>query len=1215
LASSFIFEKLSIKSIIMKNTLKSLLLIGLFLSIALSLVAQVPPPPGGGGANGGDPPIGGGVDSNLNILLVNDNGYNLTRVDKLKTSLTNLGYSYTFFDTPSQGAPTLALLEAHSLVIWYTGNDGSALYFWNANDTDNQDIKDYIDGDGMLWLQGRDFLYDRYGGAPDSFVAGDFVYDYLGIEEYFAQSHVDDGTFSDGVPQFDVVPGNGIFTYGPISGIYSTFWYADALLPVTGADSVYRMGPAGYDFDDYYSAMYYEKGSGKILSFAFDTYEVNSQTNLDTVFSQGLQYFEQFASSVVYVTDITVSGNGGATTIDVNQGTLQMEVDVQPPDATTSTVLWSVVDGTTTASIDQNGLLQATGTTFGNGTVWVKAAAIDGSGVVDSLEITISNQGSEFEVLLVNDNDYTDRYKEIDSTLTNLGISYDIYHTGATGTFPDLVTLSYYDVVIWYTGNDGVGLKLWDLSDPADYKFNAPLISYLDVGGVVWLQGLDFFYDIFGAAPDTLQPGQFIYDYMGVKTYAVQSHQNGDATGVSQLDKEAGNPDPICTFTPIEWSYSSGYLWNADGLEITLSASGVYRMGPPGYMFDSYLTGVYNVKDYSKILTFAFETARIDTEEHTDTLFSQVLTYFENITGGGIEVTDITVSGDGGATTIDVNQGTLQMIADVQPTFATNKVVYWSVTEGTGTATIDQNGILQAAGFSYGNGTVWVKATATDGSGVTDSLEITISNQGADFEVLLVNDNNWGSTRYQVIDTTLAHLGYTYGLYNTDTEGDYPDYDRLSSFDVVIWYTGNDGGSLKLWDESDPSDYKFNAPLKEYVDNGGIVWLQGLDFLYDIYGSAPDTMHLGQFIHDYMGIKTYYAQSYADDGNAGVTQFDVVPGNPLCTFTPMEWTYAAMNFADALEITDNAQGIYTMGPTGYDFDAYYSGVYNVYGKSKIFSLATETARLNSQANTDTFFGEVLGYFETIADEDVIVDLTVNLEGPFNGTDMNASLLGAGIIPLEQPYNQALPYYNTNVPKWLFSGPGSVSSIPANVVDWVYIELRDANAPENATSQTYIGSQVAFLLTDGSVVDLDGSSLLVFPTTVVSQDLYAVVYHRNHLGIMSNTGLLSFGGINLYDFTTGSDKVFGGINGYKEIGTNVWGMVSSDGNASGIVDNTDETSVWKPELGNSGYLGGDFDLNGIIQNTDETSYWKPNLNIGGQVPGKSASKPYSSQIPE
>jgi len=1169
----------------MKKTLQSLFVIGLFLSFALLSVAQTPP--GGGNPNPGDPPTGGGTDSDLNILLVNDNGYNLTRVDKLKTSLTNLGYSYTFFDTPSQGAPSLALLQAHSLVIWYTGNDGAGLYFWNTSDTDNQDIKDYIDDGGMFWLQGRDFLYDRYGGAPDSFVAGDFVYDYLGIEEYFAQSKIDDGVYSSGVEQLDVVAGNGIFDFDPITGIYSTMWYVDALVPVIGADSVYRMGPTGYDFDDYYSAIYYEKGDGKILSFAFDTYEVNTQTNLDTIFSQGLVYFEQFATSVIYVTDITVTGAGGATTIDANQGTLQMDTDILPVNADIQDVLWSVVDGTTSASIDQNGLLQATGTTFGNGTVWAKAAAIDGSGVVDSLEITISNQGSDFEVLLVNDNDYTDRYKELDSTLTNLNISYDIYHCGATGTFPDLITLSYYDVVIWYTGNDGVDLKLWDVSNPSDYKFNAPLISYLDVGGVVWLQGLDFFYDVLGSAPDTLQAGQFIYDYMGVRTYAVQSHQNGDPVGVTQLDLEAGNPDPICTITPIEWTYAA--MYNVDGLEIIPAATGIYRMGPPGYMFDSFLSGVYNVKDYSKLLTFTFETARIDTEEHTDTLFSQVLTYFENITGGGIEVTDITVSGDGSATSIDVNNGTLQMNAEVLPVFATNKVVFWDVVDGTGTASIDQNGLLQSTGFSCGNGTVWAKATATDGSGVSDSLEITISNQGADFEVLLVNDNNY-SDRYKEIDTTLTNLGYTYGIYHTGTTGTYPDNVFLECFDVVIWYTGNDGTGLKLWDESNPADYKFNESLMQYVDGGGIVWLQGLDFMYDVFGNAPDSFNPGQFVYDYMGIKTYAAQSKTDDGGLGVSQFDVVAGNPLCTLDPLAWTYSTMWYADGFEMTPNAEGIYKMGPVGYVLDTLFSGVYNENGLSRIFSLATETARIDTEQNTDTLFYQVLESFRDMGGQATYtLNLTAFLEGPFDQTEMSTNL--NSLLPLSQPFNLS---------PWDYYGSEAVASIPnTDVVDWVLVELRDATNAISANVASRIARQAAFILKDGSIVDMDGSSPLSFNNSI-DEDLFVVVWHKNHLGIMSANALGGFNNNYIYNFTTADNKAYG-TNAQVSLNGGVYGMYGGDLNGDSEINGDDHTLIWSTEAGNSGYLPSDATLDGQSDNKDKNDVWYQNNGENTQVP--------------
>jgi len=88
-------------------------------------------------------------------------------------------------------------------------------------------------------------------------------------------------------------------------------------------------------------------------------------------------------------------------------------------------------------------------------------------------------------------------------------------------------------------------------------------------------------------------------------------------------------------------------------------------------------------------------------------------------------VSEINVTGTGGVSVIDTQSGTLQMIAEVLPENATNKVVTWSVAEGTGGATISEDGLLTAVK----NGTVTVNATSTDGSNITGSTEITISNQ------------------------------------------------------------------------------------------------------------------------------------------------------------------------------------------------------------------------------------------------------------------------------------------------------------------------------------------------------------------------------------------------------------------------------------------------------------------------------------------------------
>ncbi len=61
----------------------------------------------------------------------------------------------------------------------------------------------------------------------------------------------------------------------------------------------------------------------------------------------------------------------------------------------------------------------------------------------------------------------------------------------------------------------------------------------------------------------------------------------------------------------------------------------------------------------------------------------------------------------------------------VLPADASNKTVTWSVENGTGAARISAGGVLTASS----NGTVTARATANDGTGISGTLVITISNQ------------------------------------------------------------------------------------------------------------------------------------------------------------------------------------------------------------------------------------------------------------------------------------------------------------------------------------------------------------------------------------------------------------------------------------------------------------------------------------------------------
>lgn len=222
----------------------------------------------------------------------------------------------------------------------------------------------------------------------------------------------------------------------------------------------------------------------------------------------------------------------------------------------------------------------------------------------------------------------------------------------------------------------------------------------------------------------------------------------------------------------------------------------------------------------------------------------------------------------------------------------------------------------------------------------------------------------------------------------------------------------------------------------------------------------------------------------------------------------------------------------------------------------------------------------------------MVSLKTYLEGPFNGTQMSTALNQAGYLPLNQPYH-AEP--------WNYTGTESVTAIPGpDIVDWVLVEYRDAPSASQANSLTTIGKQAAFLLNNGHIVDLDGSSPLTFGSTLFNQ-LFAVVRQRNHLSVLSANPLNVSGGNYNYDFSSGESQVYGGGLGHKELSPGIWGMMSGDGDANEQVNNSDKNSVWQLQTGTSGYKSGDFNLDGQVNNTDKIDKWRPNTGKASQVP--------------
>ena len=143
---------------------------------------------------------------------------------------------------------------------------------------------------------------------------------------------------------------------------------------------------------------------------------------------------------------------------------------------------------------------------------------------------------------------------------------------------------------------------------------------------------------------------------------------------------------------------------------------------------------------------------------------------------------------------------------------------------------------------------------------------------------------------------------------------------------------------------------------------------------------------------------------------------------------------------------------------------------------------------------------------------VLVQVKIFLEGPYNSTNDEMTTTLGSDIPLTSPYSE---------------DPRTVTSIPADVTDWILVQLRTTD------TGSAIASKSAFLKKDGKIIADDGTDHIEMDAQ--ADDYYIVIKHRNHLAVMSaNKVTLSRNTSSLYDFTSGSGQFYG-TDGAKQIG--------------------------------------------------------------------------------
>lgn len=235
--------------------------------------------------------------------------------------------------------------------------------------------------------------------------------------------------------------------------------------------------------------------------------------------------------------------------------------------------------------------------------------------------------------------------------------------------------------------------------------------------------------------------------------------------------------------------------------------------------------------------------------------------------------------------------------------------------------------------------------------------------------------------------------------------------------------------------------------------------------------------------------------------------------------------------------------------------------------------------------------------------DLAVKVKVLLQGAYQPAEkrMRAALVAA--LPLSEPYTQL--GHTVSGDRQL-----NASLLPMNgadaVVDWVLLELRKADQPEQL-----LAGRAVLIQSDGDLIDPQtGSELLVFPGWAAA-DYHLAVRHRNHLGVMTRQPVALSDHTVTVDFSAPVTPVWGENARFETAGRSLlWGGdVNHDGRVIAAGVSNDLGNIFQTVLmaaGNDhfsanyiaqGYQGSDVNLDGrIIAAGDGNDYNLVSANV-------------------
>ena len=237
---------------------------------------------------------------------------------------------------------------------------------------------------------------------------------------------------------------------------------------------------------------------------------------------------------------------------------------------------------------------------------------------------------------------------------------------------------------------------------------------------------------------------------------------------------------------------------------------------------------------------------------------------------------------------------------------------------------------------------------------------------------------------------------------------------------------------------------------------------------------------------------------------------------------------------------------------------------------------------------------------------VLMAPRVFLEGPYDPVTglMRDDLRVAGLVPTMEPYS-ALGFLDANSGGEVIDDPAVLAQTGNDaVVDWVEVELRDAN-----DASVVLLSVCGLVQRDGDVVATDGTSALA--AAIQPGDYFIAVRHRNHLGAMTAQSVtLGLSPVTV-DLTLPGTATFG-TEAQKNIGgvMVLWaGEVITAGSEVKYTGAGNDRDPILQAIGGTvptstvaGYLEEDVNMDATVKYTGNANDRDPILqNIGGTAP--------------